>query len=43
MGDVDEESGSFEFYAAKIPPGDYYIKIISANCKWQIKVEKVEV
>lgn len=41
-GDVREEAGSFEFYAAKIPPGDYYVKILAANCKWQIKVEKAE-
>jgi len=40
-GSINEESGTFEFYAARIPPGNYYISILSANCKWEIKVEKI--
>jgi len=40
-GSINEESGTIEFYAAHIPPGDYYVRVISANCKWEIKVEKV--
>jgi len=41
QGDINQESGTFEFYAARIPPGNYYVKVISANCKWEIRVEKV--
>jgi len=40
-GSINEESGTFEFYAARIPPGNYYVKVLSANCKWEIKVEKI--
>ena len=43
MGEVNEEVGEFEFYAANIPPGNYYIRVISANCKWTLRVEKVAV
>ena len=38
---VEEDAGTFEFYAAKIPPGDYYVKVLAANCKWEISVEKI--
>jgi len=37
-GEVSEDVGSFEFYVAKVPPGDYYLKVLSANCKWKVKV-----
>ena len=37
-GEVMEDVGSFEFYVAKVPPGDYYLKVLSANCKWKVKV-----
>jgi hypothetical protein len=40
-GEINEESGTIEFYAARIPAGNYYVKVISANCKWEIKVEKI--
>jgi hypothetical protein len=40
-GSVDEEQGTFEFYAAAIPPGNWYIRIVSANCNWELTVEKV--
>ena len=42
-GKIWEDQGEFEFYAANIPPGNYYVKVISANCKWTLKVEKVAV
>ncbi|MEM0348939.1 MAG: hypothetical protein QXD24_01970 [Candidatus Caldarchaeum sp.] len=41
MGEIDEEQGVFEFYAAAIPRGNWYIRVISANCNWEITVEKV--
>jgi hypothetical protein len=40
-GDVNEEQGVFEFYAARVPAGNWYVKILSANCNWEIRVEKV--
>jgi len=40
-GMVDKEEGVFEFYAARIPTGNWYVKVISANCNWEITVEKV--
>jgi hypothetical protein len=40
-GEVNNEQGVFEFYAARIPAGNWYVKIISANCNWEITVEKV--
>jgi hypothetical protein len=40
-GEVNEEQGVFEFYAARIPAGNWYVKILSANCNWEITVEKV--
>ncbi|MEM4170049.1 MAG: hypothetical protein QXY99_08195, partial [Thermoproteota archaeon] len=40
-GSILEEQGSFEFYAAAIPPGNWYIQINAANCNWEITVEKV--
>ncbi|MEM0233498.1 MAG: hypothetical protein QXL22_05710 [Candidatus Nezhaarchaeales archaeon] len=39
-GSIEEESGREEFYLTAIPPGNYYVDIISANCKWEIKIEK---
>ena len=42
-GKIWGEQGEFEFYAASIPPGNYYVKVISANCKWTLRVEKVAV
>jgi len=36
--EVTEDVESFEFYVAKAPPGDYYLKVLSANCKWKVKV-----
>jgi len=41
QGTINQDAGSFEFYAARIPPGDYYVKILAANCKWEVTVEKV--
>ncbi len=40
-GSVQEEQGTFEFYAAAIPRGNWYIRVNSANCNWEITVEKV--
>jgi hypothetical protein len=40
-GSINQESGTLEFYAAHIPPGNYYVKVISANCKWEMRVEKI--
>ena len=40
-GEISEDQGEFEFYVASIPPGNYYVKVLSANCKWTLKVEKV--
>jgi len=40
-GEVDEEEGVFEFYAARVPAGNWYIRILAANCDWEITVEKV--
>ncbi len=40
-GQVDGEQGVFTFYAARVPAGNWYIRIISANCNWEITVEKV--
>jgi len=40
-GEVDEEEGVFEFYAARVPAGNWYISILAANCNWEITVEKV--
>ena len=40
-GGVDEDVGSFEFYAYQVPPGSYYIHVISANVKWEISVYKL--
>jgi len=40
-GDVWEDEGVFEFYAANVPPGNWYVKILAANCRWEITVEKV--
>jgi cytoskeletal protein RodZ len=40
-GGVNEEQGVFEFYAARIPAGNWYVRILSANCNWEITVEKV--
>jgi hypothetical protein len=40
-GEVNNEQGVFEFYAARVPAGNWYVKVISANCNWEITVEKV--
>ena len=40
-GEVDEEEGVFEFYVARVPAGNWYIRILAANCNWEITVEKV--
>ena len=40
-GEVDEDQGVFEFYAARVPAGNWYVRIISANCNWEITVENV--
>ncbi len=40
-GSIREEQGVFEFYAARIPAGDWYVEILAANCNWEITVEKV--
>jgi hypothetical protein len=40
-GQVNREQGVFEFYATRVPAGNWYVKIISANCNWEITVEKV--
>lgn len=37
-GSINEESGRKEFYLTAIRPGNYYVSIISANCRWEIKV-----
>ena len=39
-GEVEEEQGEFEFYAAKIPAGNWYVRILAANCDWELTVEK---
>jgi hypothetical protein len=41
QGSLSGESGITEFYAVNVPQGKYYLRIYSANCKWEIKVEKV--
>jgi hypothetical protein len=40
-GAINNEQGVFEFYAARVPAGNWYVKILSANCNWEITVEKV--
>jgi hypothetical protein len=40
-GSIREEQGVFEFYAARIPAGNWYVEILAANCNWEITVEKV--
>jgi len=40
-GSIREEQGVFEFYAARIPAGNWYVEILAANCNWEIRVEKV--
>jgi hypothetical protein len=40
-GEVNQEEGDFEFYAARVPAGNWYIRILAANCDWEITVEKV--
>jgi len=40
-GSIDEEQGVFEFYLAAIPAGNWYVKILAANCNWELIVEKV--
>jgi hypothetical protein len=40
-GSIREEQGVFEFYAARVPTGNWYIEILAANCNWEIRVEKV--
>ncbi|MEM2651083.1 MAG: hypothetical protein QXU87_03270 [Candidatus Caldarchaeum sp.] len=40
-GSIDEEQGVFEFYLAAIPAGNWYVKILAANCNWELTVEKV--
>jgi len=40
-GEVDEEEGVFEFYVARVPAGNWYVRILAANCNWEITVEKV--
>ncbi|MEM2257804.1 MAG: hypothetical protein QXU87_04070 [Candidatus Caldarchaeum sp.] len=40
-GEVDEKEGVFEFYAANVPAGNWYFKILAANCDWEIVAEKV--
>jgi hypothetical protein len=40
-GSIKEEQGVFEFYAARIPAGNWYVEILAANCNWEITVEKV--
>jgi hypothetical protein len=41
QGSISQESGILEFYATHIPPGNYYVRVISANCRWELTVEKV--
>jgi len=40
-GEVDEEVGSFEFYVYQVPPGNYYLNVLSANVKWEVSVYKL--
>jgi hypothetical protein len=40
-GSIREEQGVFEFYAARIPAGNWYVEILAANCNWEITVEKL--
>jgi hypothetical protein len=40
-GEVNGEEGVFEFYATNIPSGNWYVKILAANCNWELTVEKV--
>ena len=40
-GSIDRDVGEFQFYAYQVPPGNYYINILSANVKWTIKVIKI--
>ncbi|MEM0384533.1 MAG: hypothetical protein QXV27_06785 [Candidatus Caldarchaeum sp.] len=40
-GSIDGEQGSFEFYLAAIPAGNWYVKILAANCNWELIVEKM--
>ena len=42
-GKLEKESGTIEFYASMIRAGSYYLKILSANCKWSLRIEKARV
>ena len=37
-GEVSEDVGSFDFNVYRVPAGDYYLKILSANVKWKVEV-----
>jgi len=39
-GDVNEEQGTFEFYAAAIPPGNYHIHVLAANYNWESRSKR---
>ena len=40
-GEVDKDVGSFEFYAYQVPPGNYYLYVLSANVKWEVSVYRL--
>jgi len=38
VGSVEGRVGNFTFYVYDVPPGTYYLKIISTNCMWAFGV-----
>jgi len=42
VGSVEERVGNFTFYVYDVPPGTYYLKIISTNCMWAVGVVEAE-
>ena len=40
-GEVDRDTGTFEFYVYQVPAGNYYLHIVPANVKYEISVYKL--
>ncbi len=38
VGSIEGRIGNFTFYVYDVPPGTYYLKIISTNCMWAVGV-----
>jgi len=41
IGKITSEEGVFEFYLIKVEADNYYLRIESRNCEWEVVVKKV--